>query len=171
MTEPYLPYQPHALDNMNTTLEAGNQTVLRQAPITTNEYLMSAIDHIDQAHPELTDATASPIAASIPSLGFGSSLSTAQLQGPARRVQGAGLRCHWPSNSPGIEMRVENQGELTADPVRRQMPREPRWFSAYVVEPEGGRPGALHGLGCQPDNLPKISMTQTFSWQSPRVRK
>ena len=42
MTEPYLPYQPHALDNMNTTLEAGNQTVLRQAPITTNEYLMSA---------------------------------------------------------------------------------------------------------------------------------
>jgi hypothetical protein len=113
MTEPYLPYQPHALDNMNTTLEAGNQTVLRQAPITTNEYLMSAIDHIDQAHPELTDATASPIAASIPSLGFGSSLSTAQLREPARRVQGAGLRCHWPSNSPGIEMRVENQGELT----------------------------------------------------------
>jgi len=127
MTEPYLPYQPHALDNMNTTLEAGNQTVLRQAPITTNEYLMSAIDHIDQAHPELTDATASPIAASIPSLGFGSSLSTAQLQEPARRVQGAGLRCHWPSNSPGIEMRVENQGELTADPGRRQMPQEPRW--------------------------------------------
>ena len=46
---------------MNTTLEAGNQTLLRQAPITANEYLMSAIGHIDQAHPELTDATASPI--------------------------------------------------------------------------------------------------------------
>jgi hypothetical protein len=46
------------------TIDAGNPTLLRQAPMTANEYLMSAIDHIDQKlgkgyakqHPELIAA-------------------------------------------------------------------------------------------------------------------
>lgn len=32
-----------------TALEAGNQTLMGQAPSTANEYLMSAVDHIDRA--------------------------------------------------------------------------------------------------------------------------
>ena len=64
MTEPYLPHLPHALDNPYDTIAANNQTLLRQAPMTANEYLLSAIDHIDQAlgkgyakaHPELIGA-------------------------------------------------------------------------------------------------------------------
>jgi hypothetical protein len=59
MTEPYLPYA--SLNDPWKTIEANNQTLLRQAPMTANEYLMSAIGHIDQqlgkgyakAHPEL----------------------------------------------------------------------------------------------------------------------
>jgi hypothetical protein len=61
--EPYLPYaDPH--DKCNTSIKAGNSTLLRQAPITANEYLLSAVDHIDQKlgkgyaakHPELIGA-------------------------------------------------------------------------------------------------------------------
>jgi hypothetical protein len=56
------PYLPSPNDPLNShSIDAGNQTLLRQAPMTANEYLMSAIDHIDQQlgndyakqHPEL----------------------------------------------------------------------------------------------------------------------
>ena len=63
MKEPYLPPSPHPQFN-GTTIEAGNGTLLRQAPMTANEYLLSAIDHIDAKlgagyaakHPELIAA-------------------------------------------------------------------------------------------------------------------
>jgi hypothetical protein len=62
--EPYLPSVPsNPLFNGNT-IDAGNETLLRQAPATANEYLLSAIDHIDlklgagyaAKHPELIAA-------------------------------------------------------------------------------------------------------------------
>jgi hypothetical protein len=63
MKEPYLPPSPHPQFN-GTTIEAGNGTLLRQAPMTANEYLLSAIDHVDlklgtgyaAKHPELIAA-------------------------------------------------------------------------------------------------------------------
>jgi hypothetical protein len=45
--EPYLPHPGSGLDGRS--IDAGNQTLMRQAPMTANEYLLSAIDHIDQA--------------------------------------------------------------------------------------------------------------------------
>jgi hypothetical protein len=49
MSEPYLPLPPRnsALDFRS--IEDSNHTLLQQAPMTANEYLLSAIDHIDQA--------------------------------------------------------------------------------------------------------------------------
>ena len=63
MKEPYLPPLPHSWFN-GSTIDAGNETLLRQAPMTANEYLLSAIDHIDAKlgagytakHPELIAA-------------------------------------------------------------------------------------------------------------------
>jgi hypothetical protein len=64
LKEPYLPYaSPDDLLNSHS-IDAGNQTLLRQAPMTANEYLMSVVDHIDQQlgngyakqHPELIAA-------------------------------------------------------------------------------------------------------------------
>jgi hypothetical protein len=60
--KPYLPFPGGILDGHS--IEAGNQTLMRQAPMTANEYLLSAIDHIDYAlgkgyakqHPELIAA-------------------------------------------------------------------------------------------------------------------
>jgi hypothetical protein len=67
MSEPYRePYLPYAGNNIwdGRSIEASNQTLLRQAPMTAYEYLLSAIDHIDQKlgkgyakqHPELIGA-------------------------------------------------------------------------------------------------------------------
>jgi hypothetical protein len=61
--EPYLPHHGGPLDSHS--VEAGNQNLLRQAPMTANEYLLSAIDHIDyqlgtgyaKQHPELIAAS------------------------------------------------------------------------------------------------------------------
>ena len=59
------PYFPHAAPNdYNRTIDAGNATLLRQAPMTADEYLHSAIDCIDERlgkgyakqHPELIGA-------------------------------------------------------------------------------------------------------------------
>jgi hypothetical protein len=46
LKEPYLPYA--SPNDPWSTIEANNQTLLRQAPMTANEYLLSAVDHIDQ---------------------------------------------------------------------------------------------------------------------------
>jgi hypothetical protein len=62
--EPYLPLPPNISALDSRSVEAGNQTLLRQAPMTAYEYLLSAIDHIDQKlgkgyakqHPELIGA-------------------------------------------------------------------------------------------------------------------
>lgn len=61
-SEPYLPLPGGPLDG--NSIEASNQTLLRQAPMTADEYLHSAIDHIDdrlgkgyaKQHPELIAA-------------------------------------------------------------------------------------------------------------------
>jgi hypothetical protein len=61
-TDPYLPH--HGGQPDGHSIDAGNQTLLRQAPMTANEYLLSAVDHIDEklgkgyakAHPELIAA-------------------------------------------------------------------------------------------------------------------
>jgi hypothetical protein len=60
--EPHLPLPGNDLDSHS--IEAGNQSLMRQAPIAANEYLLSAIDLIDaklgigyaKAHPELIGA-------------------------------------------------------------------------------------------------------------------
>jgi hypothetical protein len=63
--KPYVPWSPGPGDHMDGhSIEAGNQTLMSQAPSTANEYLLSAVDHIDQklgdgyakAHPELIAA-------------------------------------------------------------------------------------------------------------------
>jgi len=64
--KPYFPYADAHSDThpFSHSVSAGNSTLLRQAPITANEYLMSAIDCIDaklgkgyaKAHPELIGA-------------------------------------------------------------------------------------------------------------------
>jgi hypothetical protein len=61
--EPYLPYAGNSPLDAHS-IEASNQTLLRQAPMTADEYLHSAIDHIDdrlgkgyaKQHPELIAA-------------------------------------------------------------------------------------------------------------------
>jgi hypothetical protein len=61
--EPYLPPSPHPQFGCRE-IEANNETLLRQAPTTANEYLLSAIDQIDlklgagyaAKHPELVAA-------------------------------------------------------------------------------------------------------------------
>jgi hypothetical protein len=62
--KPYLPYADSNIDKFSRSIEAGNGTLLRQAPMTANEYLLSAVDRIDQKlgkgyakqHPELIAA-------------------------------------------------------------------------------------------------------------------
>jgi hypothetical protein len=62
--EPYLPPIVSDPFHNGTTIDAGNRTLLRQAPMTANEYMISAIDHIDlklgagyaAKHPELIGA-------------------------------------------------------------------------------------------------------------------
>jgi hypothetical protein len=64
MKEPYLPFRSSNPMFDHRTIEASNETLLRQAPMTANEYLLSAIDHIDAKlgagyaakHPELIAA-------------------------------------------------------------------------------------------------------------------
>ena len=64
MIEPYLPLVSANNGNGWTIDEASNNSLLRQAPMTANEYILSAIDHIDQKlgksyakqHPELIGA-------------------------------------------------------------------------------------------------------------------
>jgi hypothetical protein len=59
---PYFPYA--GLNDFHKSIEAGNSTLLRQAPMTADEYLHSAIDCIDErlgkgyakVHPELIGA-------------------------------------------------------------------------------------------------------------------
>jgi len=60
---PYLPYAGSSPFDSHS-IDANNQTLLRQAPMTADEYLHSAIDHIDdrlgkgyaKQHPELVAA-------------------------------------------------------------------------------------------------------------------
>jgi hypothetical protein len=62
--EPYLPYAPTLGHSGDHSVTADNQTLMRQGPMTANEYLMSAIGHIDNElgegyaakHPELIAA-------------------------------------------------------------------------------------------------------------------
>ena len=58
------PYLPHSDPDGSSRISANNQTLMRQGPMTADEYLHSAIDHIDdrlgagyaKAHPELVAA-------------------------------------------------------------------------------------------------------------------
>jgi hypothetical protein len=62
--KPYLPFGSSGPLSDAMRIEAGSATLFKQAPMTANEYLIGAIDHIDavfgngyaRAHPELVAA-------------------------------------------------------------------------------------------------------------------